>query len=145
MFYSELESYRDDLFQRQTGVNRLTFQLMSEVLNQQNQLDRSKGGPTPKLCVEDRLLLAMSYWREYRSYFHIGGDFNVSESTVQRTTEWVENTLIASNQFHLPKRQEWQGENVAIEVVFVDATEVEIERPKKSKNAITQARKRSIR
>ncbi|MBF7694254.1 transposase family protein [Acinetobacter pollinis] len=30
----------------------------------------SKGRP-PKLCLEDQVLLCLSYWREYRTLFHV--------------------------------------------------------------------------
>ena len=91
------------------------------------------GGPKSKLSLEERLLLALDYWREYCAFFHVAGNFGVSESTTIGTTHWVEETLMESGQFTLPKRQEWQGDGTDIEGVLIDAMEVEIERPKKSK------------
>jgi hypothetical protein len=41
------------------------------------------------------------YWREYRTEFHIGLAYGISESTVCRTIKKIENTLIKSEQFHL--------------------------------------------
>ena len=51
---------------------------------------RSGGGPKPKLSLEDRLLLALDYWREYCAFFHVAGNFGVSESSAIRTTHWEE-------------------------------------------------------
>jgi hypothetical protein len=31
------------------------------------------------LCVEDQLLMMLGYWREYRTYFHIGQAYGLSE------------------------------------------------------------------
>ncbi|MCY7274181.1 MAG: transposase family protein, partial [Phormidesmis sp. CAN_BIN44] len=30
------------------------------------------------------------YWREYRTYFHIGSSWGISESSVCRIVHWVE-------------------------------------------------------
>jgi hypothetical protein len=32
----------------------------------------SKRGPKPKLSIEEQVLVTLEYWREYRTYFHIG-------------------------------------------------------------------------
>ncbi|MBW4549958.1 MAG: transposase family protein [Aphanocapsa sp. GSE-SYN-MK-11-07L] len=52
--------------------------------------------------------MTLQYWREYRTQFHIGLDFGVSESTVCRTIEKVETLLVRSGQFRLPGRQQLQ-------------------------------------
>lgn len=143
MFYQDLQSFSNSDFQRYTGVKRSIFETMLTVLKETDQQDRRKGGPKPKLIVEDRLLLALEYLREYRTFFHIAGDFGVSEATAMRTTHWVENTLMQSGEFTLPKRQEWQQDSTDIEVVLIDATEVECERPKKDSAITTQGRKRN--
>lgn len=35
------------------------------------QKNLPSGGREPKLCLPDRLLLTLMYWREYRTQFHI--------------------------------------------------------------------------
>jgi len=81
------------------------------------------------------------YWREYRTEFHIGLTYGVSESTVCRTIQKIENVLIQSRQFHLPgKKALWPSDTI-FEIVLVDATEQAIERPKKDKNGITAAKR----
>lgn len=58
--------------------------------------------------------------------------------------KWVENILIKSEEFSLPKKKELVNDT-DIEVVLVDATECEIERPKKnSKNTIQEKRKSTL-
>jgi Helix-turn-helix of DDE superfamily endonuclease len=144
MFYQDLQRFSNREFQRYTGIKRAAFTTMLTILKAADAKQRRKGGPKPKLSVEDRLLLALAYLREYRTFFHIAGDFGVSEATAIRTTHWVENTLMQSGEFGLPKRQEWHDKGTDIDVVLIDATEVEIERPKKSRNATTLVRKRNI-
>jgi transcriptional antiterminator len=141
MFYKNLQALSPEQFKRLTGVKLTTFTTMIDVLQQAKKPQKYKGGGKNKLCIEDRLLMTLSYLREYRTQFHIAQDFKVSESTCSRTIVWVENTLIGCGLFSLPKRQSWQGEETDIEVVYVDATETPIERPKKNRNATIQARK----
>jgi hypothetical protein len=71
------------------------------------------------------------YWREYRTEFHIGVAYGVSEATVCRTIHKIENVLMKSGEFRLPGRKALQPSNTVIEVVLIDATEQAIERPKK--------------
>ncbi|MGZ7882584.1 helix-turn-helix domain-containing protein [Acinetobacter soli] len=42
-----------------------------------------KGRPC-KLDLEDQLLLCLSYWREYRTLFHVGMSYAISEAIASR-------------------------------------------------------------
>ena len=87
------------------------------------------------------------YWREYRTQAqaHIAVTYGVSEPTVCRTIRRVEARLTASGKFALPGKKVLQEPRLAFEVVIVDATEVPLQRPKKSKSATTAARKSGTR
>jgi hypothetical protein len=37
--------------------------------------------------------MMLEYWREYRTYFHIGQARGISESAAYRNIKWRENTL----------------------------------------------------
>ena len=139
MKYETVQMLKDEEFKRSTGVRRKTFEQMLQVV--ETGL-RDFGRPT-KLCRADQLLMTLMYWREYRTEFHIGLTYGVSESTVCRTIKKVENVLIESKQFHLPGRKALQPSDTIIEIVLVDATEQPIERPKKDNASIT-AVKRSV-
>ena len=76
-------------FKRLFGVKRPTFEVMVEVMRQHNSLKKKESG-NPKLKLEDQVLVALQYWREYRTYFHIAQDWGVSESTICRTVHKVE-------------------------------------------------------
>ena len=43
-----------------------------------------------KSSIEDKLLIALEYLREYRTYFHLGRSYGVSESACYRACRWVE-------------------------------------------------------
>ena len=104
---------------------------MVEILSKADAAQRSRGGPKPKLCVEDRLLLALEYLREYRTYFHVGTNYSISESQAQRIHRWVEKELLKDERFHLPGRKKLLESDCEIEILLVDATESPVERPKK--------------
>ena len=139
MRHETVQSLRDEEFKRSTGVQRSTFEKMLEVV--------AKGlrdfGRPPKMSRADQLLMTLMYWREYRTEFHIGLTYGVSESTVCRTIKKVEDTLIKSKQFHLPGKKVLQSSDTVIEIVLLDVTEQPVERPKKD-NADTTAAKRSV-
>jgi hypothetical protein len=139
MKYETVQKLKDEDFKRSTGVQRGTFERMLEVIEAGL---RDFGRPT-KLSRADQLLLTLMYWREYRTEFHIGLTYGVSEATVCRTIKKVENVLIQSKQFHLPGKKALQPSDTVIEIVLVDVTEQPIERPKKDNAGITAA-KRSV-
>ncbi len=139
MRYETVQQLDDEDFKRCTGVQRSTFEQMLVIVEAGM---RNFGRPTT-LSRADQLLMTLMYWREYRTEFHIGLTYGVSESTVCRTIKKVENALIQSKQFHLPGKKALQPSDAILEIVLVDATEQPIERPKKDKSAITAA-KRSV-
>ena len=139
MRYETVQSLKDEDFKRSTGVQRSSFDKMLEVV----ETGLRNFGRQTKLSRADQLLMTLMYWREYRTEFHIGLTYGISESTVCRTIKKVENVLIQSKQFHLPGKKALQPSETVIEIVLVDATEQPIERPKKDNAGITAA-KRSV-
>jgi hypothetical protein len=139
MRYESVQKLKGEDFKRLTGVQRNTFEKMLEVVEEGL---RDFGRP-PKLSRADQLLMTLMYWREYRTEFHIGQAYGVSEATVCRTIKKVEDVLIKSEQFHLPGKKVLQPSDTIIEVVLVDVTEQPIERPKKD-NAGTTVAKRGV-
>lgn len=139
MKYETIERLKDSDFKRLTGVQRETFKQMLAVIEKGL---RDFGRP-PKLSRADQLLMTLTYWREYRTEFHIAQSYGVSEATVCRTIRKVEDALVRSKKFRLPGKKTLQASDTVFEVLLVDVSEQPIERPKKAKNGITVA-KRSI-
>jgi hypothetical protein len=135
MKYENMISYSDESFRRITGVKRKTFATMIEILQNAETTRRSKGGPKPKLSLENQLLATLEYFREYRTYAHIAANYDLSESRIFRIIRWVENTLIKDGTFSLPGRKALLASDVEFEVILIDATETPIERPKKTGSA----------
>jgi hypothetical protein len=137
MRYEEIEEWKDTDFKRLTGVKHETFKKMLAVLER----ELSNFGRPSKLSRADQLLMTLMYWREYRTQFHIAGSYGISEATVCRTINKVEDALVRSGEFRLPGKKVLQPSDTLIEVILVDVSEQPIERPKKSKNDTTAAKR----
>lgn len=92
---------------------------------------RAFGRPC-KLSLEDRLLLTLMYWREYRTMAAVALAYDVSEPTVHRTINRVEAALLACGEWSLPGKKALAEPSMEYQVVIIDATETPIERPKKT-------------
>lgn len=132
MKYAQINELKDEHFRRLTGVKRTTFNRMLTILKEAQRRKKAKGGRNSKLCLEDQLLIALEYVREYRTYFHISQSYGVSESSAYKTVKWVEDTLVKHPDFALPGRKALLKSDVDYEVVLIDVTETPIERPKKN-------------
>jgi hypothetical protein len=93
--YKQIKDLKPEDFKRLCGVHRHTFDSMLEVLLQHEKLKKKKGRPS-KHSIEDQLLIALQYWREYRTYFHIGVSWGLDESVVCRIVHRVESLLAES-------------------------------------------------
>ena len=137
MLFENIKNLREEDFKRLTGVKRQTFNKMIEILKEAEILKKKKGGRSSKLLLEDRLLMTLEYLREYRTYYHIATSRGLNESTAIRIVSWIENTLIKSKEFSLPKKREFSDNN-EIEAILVDVTETQIERPKRGQKKFIQ-------
>ena len=143
MKYDDLKEKSSEDFRRLTGTLPSTFEKMVQILLSSHKEKHANGGRKPKLCICDSLLMSLEYLREYRTYFHIGNSYGVSESSAYKTIRWVENTLIKEGTFSLSGKKDLMN-HTPEDILLIDATETPVERPKKSRKSITQARKNAI-
>lgn len=130
MRYEQTKNLSNREFKRLVGVQRRTFDEMVKVLEDAASLKSTRGCPN-KLDLENQALICLQYWREYRTYFHIASDWQVSESTVCRTVHWVETTLISSGRFRLGGKKSLLTSSQKPKTAVMDVTESQIERPKR--------------
>lgn len=108
---------------------------------QQCEAQKTKSGRPSVLSLEAQILLALTYWCEYRTLYHISMHFEIHESSASRIIHKAEDVLIDSGKFELPKKLPSRvDDDINWTVVIVDATETPIERPKKTKETTTAAR-----
>ena len=143
----KFEKVNEENFKRVVGVKRSTFDEMVKEYKKAEE-ERKKGhkigGRKPKLCEEDRVLFMLEYYREYRTLYHMGIDYGISEGQASKVVRDVENVLIKSGKFSLPSKRVLYESDSEIEFVIIDATESPIQRPKKSKNDTIQGRRNNI-
>jgi hypothetical protein len=131
MEYSKARKLSANRFKRLTGVQKRTFKQMVELVKNEEKKKKKPGCPC-KLRIEDQVLMTLQYLREYRTQYHIGTDWGVSESTVCRITQKIENILIRSGVFSLPGKKELRQKEIEEKVVAMDVTESPIEKPKEN-------------
>ncbi len=141
--HKRIEKLKEKDYQKYFGVNKTTFDKMLEILEEAERYKRRKGGRPSVLSVLDKLVIMLQYYREYRTMDNIAFDYQTNESTVYYAIKWAEDTLIKNKTFHLPSRKKLL-EDTSIEIIVVDATEVEIERPQKNRKNIILERKKDI-
>jgi hypothetical protein len=61
-------------------VNSETFEKMKSII--QNEYDElhKQGGSLPKLSIQEKLTITLTYYREYRTRESIGADYRVRKS-----------------------------------------------------------------
>jgi len=144
--FENVKKLSDGQFRRVTGVKRLTFNKMLEVVKENlgQKKNGSNAGRPRKLSPENMILMTLEYLREYRTYVHIGASYGLSESNTFENIRWVENVLVKCEEFKLPGKKSLLTSENEIEVILIDATETPIERPKKNKNFSTQEKRNAI-
>jgi hypothetical protein len=140
--YEKSKRLSNTNFKRLIGVKRKTFEAMVEELSAAYEEKHKKGGRKSKLTVENQLMLALEYWRQYITFAELGFNYEVAESTAHDITVWVEDTLIKCGRFNLPGKKALLEDN-DLQIVLLDVMESPIERPKKNKEPTIQARRKS--
>jgi len=138
MRYKKAKKLEDKDFKRFYGVRHETFQLMCQEVKEVGSQKTS--GRHSDLTVEDQVLLTLSYWREYRTMFHLGQDYELHESNVSRVIKKIEEILIKCGKFSLPSKRRLLEED-ELSYTIVDVTEMMIERPKKNKSDIIREKR----
>jgi hypothetical protein len=139
--FEQVSNLKPAQFKRLTGVKRETFTTMVTILRKADKAKRRRGGVASKLCVEDRLLLALEYLRDYPTYLRLGQNYGISEGYAFKIHRWVEDTLIKDKRFALPGRKALLKSDMEYEVILVDASESPVERPKKDNGGTTPAKR----
>lgn len=127
MKYEDLKGLKDKKFKKLVGIPRDLFDLLITTLQHHFESKESKGGPKPKLCIEDILLMTLYFYRNYVTFFNLGIIYKLDESNAYRWVRWTEAVLL----------MEFEG---AIDITFldedsdqlIDVTECSIQRPKDS-------------
>jgi len=134
MSRSDILNKSEEEFRRYTGIPQWLFWEMNAELIWARREKLTKGGRKPKLRCWEILLMALEYWREYRTFFHISVNYGISESNCWKIIVWIEDILIKSGKYNLPGKKALLEIREEYEIIQIDATESAVERPKKTEN-----------
>lgn len=96
--YEELLKLNDKDFKLQTGITKENFNHMLEILKDEYEKAHVNGS-NKGIGYECRLVLAISYWREYRGMRQMAFDYEIALSTVCSSIHWVEDILSKHQDF----------------------------------------------
>jgi hypothetical protein len=102
------------------------------VVTSAESVRKKKQGRTNVLSIPNQIILFLKYYREYRTFFHLGLDYGLNESNVQRNIEKIEDILLKSGYFRLGGKRVLSVSK-DIESVRIDVTECRVQGSKKSK------------
>ena len=84
MKHNKIKKLSDTEFRRATGVKKKTFDLMIKIIKDSEiritEKNKKGSGRLNKLTAENRLLMSLEYLREYRTFFHISQNYDISET-----------------------------------------------------------------
>jgi hypothetical protein len=102
-----MSTYSAASFKRATGIHKNVFLEIVEILNNHKQLHRKHptSGNKPILSTEDALLIVLMYYREYRTQYHIGITYGLSESRVCEIIKEIETIIVQDARYHLPGKK----------------------------------------
>ena len=87
--------------------------------------------------------MTLEYNREYRTYFHLGTDYGMSELNCYKLVKKTEDILAISEDFRLPDRKKLAESNTEIRTVLIDVTESPIERTEKRQKYYYSGKKKT--
>ncbi len=144
MMFDKLKTINNPELLRLTGINDIIFNKILEILKTEEVKKFKNGGTPNKLSLENRLLMTLEYWREYRTYFHIAKSYGISESSCYRNIKWIENTLIKHPDFQqLDGQKSLLNNNLKIKQLSLMWLKVLFNAQKKSKTILFRKKEKT--
>ena len=108
MRWEQAINLKPHVFQRLTGISLDLFDKIVVAVRQ----SRSGRGRPSKLSLEDQVLLAVLYWKDYPILQRLGLSYGIAESTASRMVISIEDSIVSSGAFKLQgKKLEWVDHN----------------------------------
>ena len=133
--YDNYKNLDDKKFKEAVGIPKILFDMLVPILASKVKIVHKKGGRTPKLCIEDLLLMTLKYYRDYPTFSSISLSFGIDKSNAFRWINKIENMLndIFENLINIEIKcsdLSKKGKEITISEKIVDVTECSIQRPK---------------
>jgi hypothetical protein len=115
------------------------YAAMLAVLEERERTKKKPGRP-PDLTLEEQLVVALSFWREYRTHYPLVLDWQGGESPIGRSTRAGGKCAPALGRFPAAGQEAARAAG-RLAVVVVDVSESPVEGPQKSSAPSTAARR----
>lgn len=130
--FGEAKLQTGKVFKRDTGISLQNFETIIDLVQKYIKEDHQKNpnkkkGLKPSLKVSDRVLLCLYYLRHYPTFKNLGDNFGISESYANKIYHYILRILLEV--LKLDGRKTLTNED--LDVLVIDVTEQEIERPLK--------------
>ena len=136
MKYEEISYFKDQKFKRKVGISRVLFEILAEIIKIELAKKHEKGGRIPDLSSENLLLMLLTYYRDYPTFFSLGVQFGLDESNAWRWVRWLEKVLFICVHGDTENIEFEKLINISVfdakkgNVQLVDVTECSIQRSK---------------
>jgi hypothetical protein len=145
MRWEQMQSIEAGKLRRLVGVSPAVFEAMRQAAlagepASSHPVGGARRGRKPKLDIEDRLLMLLMDYREYRTFAHLGASFGLSEAQSWRILTTLEARLLRDGRFPLERKARLQSET-RWAAVIVEVGEHAVERPQRSSVPATRARR----
>ncbi len=137
MKYSILSSLSNTKFRRYTGLSRANFEIVVLIIAKYAFDMKEKSGRPSNLSIADQVLMLLEYYREGRTFFHLGISYGLHESNVHRTIIKLEDILMRSGYFRLEGKKALLSDKY-LKTILIDVTETPAQRPKKNEETRNQ-------
>lgn len=128
--FEQLKKLSNTKFRRYTGLKRDNFEICVLIISAYLRQIKIKEGRPCNLSIPDQLIMLLEYYREGRTFFHLGVSYGLSESNAQRAIVKLEDILIKSDYLRLKGKKVLLSDK-KVSIIVVDVTETPAQRPKK--------------
>ena len=131
--FAKIFSRKEAEFIRKTGMNQEKFTLLlglikSKIAEEKAENEMLKRGLKSSISLENQLLIALYYLRDYMTHLKLGEHFGISESYSCKIFTKMKKYMLKV--LSLPKKTDLKSMDLS--QVIVDVSEQEIERPLKN-------------
>ena len=130
-------------FKRDTGVSLAHFETIVDLVQKHIKAEHTEypnktKGKAPSLSVADRVLLCLYYLRHCPTFINLGDNFSISESYANKIYHYILSILVQV----LSLEGAESLRNADLDVLVVDVTEQETERPVKKQKKYYSGKKK---
>lgn len=142
--FEEAKLQTKKVFKRDTGLSLENFESIIDLVQKYIEAEHLKNpnkkkGIKPSLALCDRVLLCMYYLRHYPTFKNLGDNFGISESYANKIYHYILSILLEV--LSLDGKKALLNED--LDVLVVDVTEQEIERPLKKQRKHYSGKKKA--